>query len=59
MKAASGGKAPLGGDGSEGSTGARTGTGTNAGYAQQVPSNFDEDDSDDGVPDEIPGEHRL
>jgi S-DNA-T family DNA segregation ATPase FtsK/SpoIIIE len=56
MKAAS--TPSLGGDGSEGSTGARTGTGANAGYAQQVPSNFDEDDEEGGVPDEMPGEHR-
>lgn len=58
IKAADGGKAPLGGDGTEGSTGGRTGTGANAGFAQQVNTAFEEDD-EDGVPDEMPGEHRL
>ncbi len=58
MKAADGGKPHLGGDGTEGSTGGRTGTGANAGFAQQVPSTFDDDD-EDGVPDAMPGEHRL
>ncbi len=58
MKAANGGKAPLGGDGGEGSTGGRAGTGANAGFAQQVPTSADDED-DDGVPDEMPGEHRL
>jgi S-DNA-T family DNA segregation ATPase FtsK/SpoIIIE len=59
MKAADGGKAPLGGDGTEGSTGGRSGTGANAGYAQQISTTFDEHDEEDGVPDEMPGEHRL
>jgi S-DNA-T family DNA segregation ATPase FtsK/SpoIIIE len=58
MKAEMGNKTHLGGDGSEGATGGRTGTGGNAGYAQQISSNFDEDD-DGGVPDEMPGEHRM
>ncbi len=58
MKIAEGGKAHLGGDGSEGSTGGRTGTGPNAGFAQQLPSTFDPADDEDGVPDEMPGEHR-
>jgi S-DNA-T family DNA segregation ATPase FtsK/SpoIIIE len=58
IKAADGGKAPLGGDGTDGSTGGRTGTGANAGFAQQVNTAFEEDD-EDGVPDEMPGEHRL
>ncbi len=48
----------LGGDGTDGSTGGRTGTGVNAGFAQQVSTHFDESD-DDGVPDEMPGEHRM
>ncbi|MGN6367643.1 MAG: DNA translocase FtsK [Phycisphaerae bacterium] len=50
-----------GGDGTEGSTGAKAGAGTNAGFAQQVNSQFDEndDDNDGGVPDEMPGEHRY
>jgi hypothetical protein len=59
MKAADGGKAPLGGDGTEGSTGGRSGTGANAGFAQQISTGFDEDDEQEGVPDEMPGEHRL
>ncbi len=59
MKAAQAQK-PMGGDGSEGSTGARAGTGPNASFAQQVSSSFDEDlEDDNGVPDEMPGEHRL
>ena len=58
MKAANGGKAPLGGDGTDGSTGGRFGTGANAGFAQQLPTGISDDD-DDGVPDEMPGEHRL
>jgi DNA segregation ATPase FtsK/SpoIIIE, S-DNA-T family len=51
----------LGGDGSDGSTGGRTGTGQNAGYAQQTSTSFDESDDDDagGVPNEMPGEHRM
>jgi DNA segregation ATPase FtsK/SpoIIIE, S-DNA-T family len=59
MKAANGNKAPLGGDGTEGSTGGRDGTGANSGFAQQVSSNFEEAEDDDGVPDEMPGEHRM
>jgi S-DNA-T family DNA segregation ATPase FtsK/SpoIIIE len=62
MKAAeaSGGGNVPGGDGTEGSTGGRSGAGTNAGFAQQVSSNFDEtEEDDDAVPDEMPGEHRL
>jgi DNA segregation ATPase FtsK/SpoIIIE, S-DNA-T family len=61
MKAAEGAHKPQGGDGSEGSTGGRTGTGPNAGFAQQVNTSFDEDEDhdDNGVPDEMPGEHRL
>ncbi len=55
------------GDGTPGSTGGRNGMGNTAGYAQQVGSNFAEDDGDtgpddddnDGVPDEMPGEHRY
>jgi S-DNA-T family DNA segregation ATPase FtsK/SpoIIIE len=52
----------VGGDGTEGSTGGRTGTGANAGFAQQTSSNFSESDAEDdgdGVPDEMPGEHRM
>jgi S-DNA-T family DNA segregation ATPase FtsK/SpoIIIE len=62
MKAAESGSASVpGGDGSEGSTGGRAGAGANAGFAQQVSSTFDEsaDADDDGVPDEMPGEHRY
>ncbi|HUO09753.1 MAG TPA: DNA translocase FtsK [Phycisphaerae bacterium] len=57
---AAGGHVP-GGDGTEGSTGGKAGAGGNAGFAQQVSSQFDEnDDDDDGsVPDEMPGEHRY
>jgi len=58
MKAENGGKAPQGGDGTEGSTGGRSGSGANAGYAQQVPTGFADED-DDGVPDEMPGEHQM
>ncbi len=53
---------PAGGDGSAGSTGAFAGSGANAGYAQQVNSTYregDEEDEENGVPDEMPGEHRL
>ncbi len=57
MKAENGGKLNFGGDGTEGSTGGRNGTGNNAGFAQQVNTGFDEDE--DGVPDEMPGEHQL
>ncbi|MCL2639419.1 MAG: DNA translocase FtsK [Phycisphaerales bacterium] len=46
-----------GGDGTEGSTGGRAGLGENAGFAQQVSSNYSESDDDD-VPDEMPGEYR-
>jgi S-DNA-T family DNA segregation ATPase FtsK/SpoIIIE len=54
-----GGHVP-GGDGTPGSTGGKAGAGATAGFAQQVSSNFEEDAEDDGgVPDEIPGEHRL
>jgi S-DNA-T family DNA segregation ATPase FtsK/SpoIIIE len=43
----------------EGNTAANAGTGKHAGYAQQYNSNFDPtDDDDNGVPDEMPGEHR-
>jgi DNA segregation ATPase FtsK/SpoIIIE, S-DNA-T family len=56
---AAGGHVP-GGDGTEGSTGGKAGAGSNAGFAQQVNSQFDENDDDDGgVPDEMPGEHRY
>ena len=55
---ATGGHVP-GGDGTEGSTGGKAGAGGNAGFAQQVSSDFDEKDDDDGVPDEMPGEHRF
>jgi S-DNA-T family DNA segregation ATPase FtsK/SpoIIIE len=64
MKAAEGKPMP-GGDGSEGSTGGRAGSGDNTSFAQQVSSTFDEsddghdEDGGEGVPDEMPGEHRL
>lgn len=46
-------------DGTEGSTGSKTGVGGTAGYAQQFNSTFEEDEEDDGVPDEMEGEHRM
>jgi len=49
-----------GGDGSEGSTGGKSGIGDNAGFAQQVSSNYTESENDNtDVPDEFPGEHRM
>jgi S-DNA-T family DNA segregation ATPase FtsK/SpoIIIE len=44
----------------EGNTATDAGRGKHAGYAQQYNSKFDPTDEDDGgVPDEMPGEHRL
>jgi S-DNA-T family DNA segregation ATPase FtsK/SpoIIIE len=45
----------------EGNTATDAGRGKHAGYAQQYNSNFDPTDDEDGegVPDEMPGEHRL
>lgn len=59
MKAADTTKNIPSGDGTPGSTGGRNGMGATAGFAQQVGSNFAEDDDDDSVPDEMPGEHRY
>ena len=45
----------------EGNTGTDAGRGKHTGYAQQYGSNYDgpADDDENGVPDEMPGEHRL
>lgn len=63
MKTAEAGRTTngLNADGEEGFTGSKNGMGKSAGYAQQVGSHFDHDDEEDdgGVPDEMPGEHRL
>ena len=47
--------------GEEGYTGDKPGMGQSAGYAQQTSSvEFEEDEErDGGVPDELPGEHRM
>jgi len=50
-----------GGSGEVGQTGVQAGEGASAGYAQQFNSNGTDGEAtdDDGVPDEMPGEHRL